>query len=201
MPTGYTAMLTEQENVSFARFALQCARGFGACLLQRDDDFNDLPNPYQKVADYYSRTLKETKELLEHVRTLEGQALIDYVQAKDEQEYLSSLISFGSMVNENARYALMKREVMAWIPPTHEHKELKNFMLQQLEMSTWKNLTAPVRQNSDPETWKKKEIQRLEQEIAYYENQIQEEEARVAGRNKWIRDLYASLNFPLPPES
>lgn len=201
MPTGYTAMLIKQENVSFARFALQCARGFGACLLQRDDDFNDLPDPYQKVANYYSRALKETKELLGHVRTLEGQALINYVQAKDEQRYQSSLNSFESMVNENARYALMKREVMAWIPPTHEHEGLKNFMLQQLETSTWKNLTAPVRQNTDPETWKKEEIQRLEQKIVYYENQIQEEEARVAGRNKWIRDLYTSLNFPLPPES
>ena len=53
MPTGYTADIYEGNDVSFRDFALKCARAFGACIEQRDDDANDKPKLIEKTKDNY----------------------------------------------------------------------------------------------------------------------------------------------------
>jgi hypothetical protein len=45
MPTGYTAMIEEREDVTFREFALTCARAFGACIMQRDNSLAEPPKP------------------------------------------------------------------------------------------------------------------------------------------------------------
>lgn len=43
MPTGYTAIIEERADLSFRDFALRCARGMCACVMQRDDPMDELP--------------------------------------------------------------------------------------------------------------------------------------------------------------
>ena len=43
MPTGYTTDIYNGKDVTFKDFALKCARAFGACIHQREDNIDDLP--------------------------------------------------------------------------------------------------------------------------------------------------------------
>ena len=50
MATGYTMDIYDGKNVSFEDFCLSCARAFGACILQRDDNTSIKPQ-LQKASD------------------------------------------------------------------------------------------------------------------------------------------------------
>lgn len=43
MPSCYTSDIADGKDVSFNDFVLKCARAFGACIEQRDDNANDKP--------------------------------------------------------------------------------------------------------------------------------------------------------------
>lgn len=52
MPTGYTAAITDKD-ISFEQFVWDCARAFGALVLQRDDAIGSPiklpePSPYNR---------------------------------------------------------------------------------------------------------------------------------------------------------
>ena len=61
MPTGYTEDIYNGKDVTFKDFALKCARAFGACVHQREDNIDDPPR--LKIADtsYYEEKLKKAK--------------------------------------------------------------------------------------------------------------------------------------------
>lgn len=40
MPTGYTSIIDDNENVTFKEYALRCARGFGALMHLRDESLD-----------------------------------------------------------------------------------------------------------------------------------------------------------------
>ena len=43
MPTGYTAIIEDKPGLTLREFALRCARGMGACIMQRDDNMDEPP--------------------------------------------------------------------------------------------------------------------------------------------------------------
>ena len=61
MPTGYTEDIYNGKDVTFKDFALKCARAFGACVHQRDDDANDPPKLREPNTGYYEERLKKAK--------------------------------------------------------------------------------------------------------------------------------------------
>ena len=52
MPTGYTAIIEEKPDLTFREFALKCARGMGACIMQRDEGMDSLPR-VDPPSDYH----------------------------------------------------------------------------------------------------------------------------------------------------
>lgn len=198
MSTGYTYKLCEGKQ-SFEDFALQCARAFGACVMQRDDNPNDPPK-LQEPSDHHFIQLEKAREELskwENTSEEEASILAEEDYQKQKKEYLQ-MIQDGKAVR--ARLENMLEKVLAYEPPTEDHKEYKNFMIQQLELTlnhdgdfqyyvdALKNL-----KKQSGEQYKTDRIESAQHNIDYHHKHMKKEYERVDSRNEWIKKLYESL--------
>jgi hypothetical protein len=196
MPTGYTAMI--DGTCTFKKFAMTCARAFGSCITMRDDPFDkEIPEKFEESPYHKDRYKEETTELAR----LEAMSITDAeIQARQEYE---KKVAHNSEHLEKCNtqisyYGQMLKHVYAWNPPTHEHTELKKFMIQQItdsikydDMRQYYEENMPVLQTG--KQWLKSKIAQTKDSIKYHEKNIQKETELTAFRNKWIKDLRDSL--------
>lgn len=193
MPTGYTAPVADGSVTDFRTFALQCARAFGACIMQRDDPMKDPPK-HREPTDYHRKRLAEAQEELPKILDMTNEEATQAATADYEQAQAYYVKYEREAEEEDRRYSEMAAKVDAWEPPTADHDALKAFMLEQLRTSMRGDfrLTAPVLQTGTE--WKAERIQKLERDITYHTKKEAEEQERVAGANAWIDALYESLS-------
>lgn len=193
MPTGYTADIYDGKDISFNDFALKCARAFGACIEQRDDDPNDKPKLIEKTKDnYHIRRLNEAK-----IWKKPTKAEFDAYVQKQTHYYNEQLDKQNKL---KVLYAKMLDKANDWTPPTKEHEGLKKFMIEQLnssiefdckndyyerELNNIKQLTYNqyIKDMRDSNKW----------DIEYHTNELKKNNERVDTRNEWISALYKSL--------
>lgn len=126
MPTGYTAILQEQPDLPFTEFALRCARNFGACIMQRDDDLSSLI-VMDKPVDYYATRVQRTKDRLAWLeRAPEADLMREQEKqiAEHEQRRQKYIDESRSHRRSYERMLAMARE---WSPPTPDHDGLRRF--------------------------------------------------------------------------
>lgn len=201
MPTGYTSFIAD--GISFERFALVCARAFGACVIMRDDPIN-APIPERFEPDrYHSTRVKECIERLQELSVMSEEE----AQASAAQEYEDSVAGYRESINKSrklkSQYTAMLAQVMAWTPPTPDHQGLKDFMIRQIDDSMHGDCSDEYVRHLEQyiadiekltaDEWKAKSIQDLQKSIAYHSKKQEEENARTASRSEWISQLRASL--------
>lgn len=197
MPTGYTAKISD--GVSLRNFILSCARGMGACIMQRDDPASDLPKK-REPTDYHSKRIDEAEALLTEIKSMPD----DTATAKANEEYDRELESIESSIRKNnelkAKYENMLSQVRSWNPPTPEHQGLKNFMVSQITESIsfdcrgsyYIDRANKLKRLSGAE-WKNKEIKRAIYDLNYHQCEHNKEVERCREQNEWIDQLYKSL--------
>jgi hypothetical protein len=127
MPTGYTSDIYENKNVSFENFALQCARAFGACVWQRDEPMTNKPKLQEPDIEYYVKKIAELKKFKKPTKVEFKKYIL---------ENISSLEADVKKSNDMAlRYEQMLRKARAWVPPSKDHENFKQFMIDQLVSS------------------------------------------------------------------
>ena len=140
MPTGLTNPIYEgKEDYTFEKFAMRCARTFGACLDLRDEPLDmeiDLDKHFQP-SDYYKKELerveKAYKDFLDNPPTEEMLSVqYDEEVARQQREYQENVEKCEAV---RQRYSAMLQRVNDWVPPTEEHYGLKDFMIKQLQGS------------------------------------------------------------------
>jgi hypothetical protein len=198
MPSGYTAIIGEKDNVKFQEFALLCARAFGATILMRDDSL-DVPIPEEfQPTDYHSKQLKKANWELDKVKQMTDAQIKRAIlkEFNEEVARITGYIEKDRILAE--KYGRMICDVQAWKPPTDEHKEMKNFMLQQLHESLkfdcglYSETDIPKTMPSIDE-WRKKKIEKIARDITYHTEENQKEIERTNKRNLWIKQLRESL--------
>ena len=194
MPTGYTEDIYEGKDVSFSDFALKCARAFGACIEQRDDDPNDKPKLIEKNNDdsYHIKRINEAKKWKKPTK-VEFDAYV-----KKQIAYYNEKIDKQNKLKDS--YQKMLDKANAWTPPTKEHEGLKKFMIEQLtgsldfdcdndyyqrELNNIKQLTY--------NQYVKNMRASNKRDIEYHTNELKKDNERVDNRNAWISALYESL--------
>lgn len=192
MPTGYTTDIYNGVDVSFKTFALTCARAFGACMHQRDDKPDVLPQLVKPDISYHLEQLKRAKNIKKPTKK-------EYEQYKKEkiEMYKLNIEKNTSMVQ---RYEKMLEQVKKWEPPTSEHVGLKNFMIQQLESSisfdgSFDYYRDKVNE-SEQLTYNQYVIEVMDNKkrsIKYHKDGIEKEKQRAKQANDWIKKLYKSL--------
>jgi hypothetical protein len=193
MPTGYTADVVDGKLTDFKQFVMTCARAFGACIEMRDDSM-DKPIPEEFTPNtYFKKELEEARKRLIDLKHMTFKQLSDATISS----YLKALEDYNTRkaryLEEQARLDAMQREVEAWTPPSKDHKELKNFMLEQLKISK-----IPIDYLKAPKllsvsAWVREQTESLTRDINYYSNEWKNEQRRARERTNWIQQLRESL--------
>ena len=192
MPTGYTSSIYDNKDVSFKDFALNCARAFGACVHQRDDNVTDKPKLRELDIQHHLNELEEAKN--QKIPTE-----IEF-EAYKKQKLDEAHADMKKNVELRERYEKMLENAKNWNPPTPEHAGLKKFMIEQLESSLKFDCNEKYREN-DINTLEVMEysdyVKQLKKDnkwsIEYHTEAIEKEKKSVETVNKWITALYENL--------
>jgi hypothetical protein len=190
MPTGYTAVLDEKEEVSLKEFVYICSHAF-----IYDSSGIDLPKE-SEYSDHYTQKIKEILDELERIDHLSNS------EAKDEEikerekreEEIKKYISDKKYLRR--KYESMLHKVNAWIPPSNEHNGLKKFMMEQLNKSIEFDCDyshyKPLQIISGKD-WLIKKRTDLQKSLKYYSESSMRESEVITQRNNWIRRLRESF--------
>lgn len=194
MPTGYTDSI--KDGISFEQFAWNCARAFGALIMMRDEPAG-APIPEFEPSDYSAGELKKAQARLADLKAMTPQqaelrCLAEYdAQCKQVAEWNKSKAEL------RRKYETMLEKVRAWNPPTPDHAGLKEFMEEQIVSSIKFDCSEfPAPELVRGKFWLEHRIQKAQDDIAYHAKSYAEEVERTNGRNKWVRDLNASIPMP-----
>jgi hypothetical protein len=196
MPSGYTCGVNDGTVTDLNAFVLICAKAFGACIMQRNDPASD-PSKVQPKDTYHQKALVTAQENLAKLKKMTIAQANKKAAEEHEKAVQDGVKSKIDNMKVEARYQAMIAKVTAWIPPTPDHQNLKDFMLKQLDESiNWdvledKYFKAPALKTGAE--WLADQMMHEEHNIKYHtENQVADDE-RTNSRNKWITDLYTSL--------
>ena len=204
MPTGYTAGIIDGEITTFEQFATQCTRAFGATIHMRD---NPMDSPYEPrtPSEYYVNSLQSQREKLEEMKTMTDEAIVQYFETllNDNLEYHEKKLSENKSNLEKLNIIL--ESAKSWVPPTEDHVGLREFMIDQLEMtikgdgdlSYHEELIMKIKEEMeegiDPKVYREKRIKEIEERISYYEIEIQSEMERCKKSNDWMEKFFESI--------
>ncbi len=196
MPTGYTAAIGK--GITFPQFAMSCARSFGPCITMRDDPA-DIPIPEEfKPSDWDLKELKKAEVNLGKLEDMTEAEAAEFAKTEYQQQSESRAREIKENRDLMAKYRDMLEKVRQWQPPTPEHVEFKNFMVQQIETVIRFDgreeyyIEHPVALLSG-EDWLSKEKAKAAWDIKYHSKENQAEIERVAFSNAWIKSLRESL--------
>lgn len=193
MPTGYTSLIYENKNVSFKDFVLICARAFGPCIHQRDEDMRDKPKLYEPSIQYHLNAIRDAKKRSKPSKT----AFKAYKKNKIKEytQYIQEKIQLKE------RYQVILEQVKMWNPPTPDHEGLKTFMINQLNSSIEFDCTIHSTErdldnykNMTYEDYVEEMKTDLDWSIKYHTEEIEKEKINAERANKWILALYDNLN-------
>lgn len=200
MPTGYTAPIYEgEENFTFKKFAMRCARNFGALIEMRGEPLDaeiDFDKCFQP-SDYYKKALerveKEYQEFLDNPPTAEELGKKYDEKVNNDLKRYHERIEKGNALQ--VRYDAMLEQVKAWEPPTEEHNNLKEFMISQLQKSMDYDCIVYSPYTDDREEYIKYHMSPdpLLKEIAYYKESYEKEVELCNNRKQWVMQLMESL--------
>lgn len=192
MPTGYTSPVVDGKITEFKDFALSCARAFGALVEMRDAPM-DAPIPDKLTqSTFYTDALAKARDRLGELTSM-GAAEAESEAAK----WYRQAVKYADEANarddeERARLDAMAAQVRAWTPPSPDHREMKKFMLEQLDISQNTYRSPPPVKRSGPD-WLKAEIADAKRDVERYADERMKEMERHRDRSEWIRALRASL--------
>jgi hypothetical protein len=191
MPTGYTANI--KDGITFRQYALQCARAFGACIMQRDDDSGDPPK-VPELSTYHADELKKAEARLLELQGITPEQAAVLCETDNATALRNHDFSEAERTVLRESYEAMLSNVRAWIPPSSEHKGYREFMESQIvESISFDCQASPAPTPLTPEAWLKDRIERAEWSVDYPTKESAKEIERHEERKRWIEQLYASL--------
>lgn len=203
MPTGYTSILCDKDDVTFNEFVWRCARGMGALIMLRDDHLGAaLPEKLPTTDDYHVHRLAEARTKLGELKNMsraDAQERAAQAYAKDVQDKERHIIAVTAV---RARLDAMRAQVVAWSPPGTDHNGLKDFMLQQLDETIRfdgrvSDYFLNIKERTGEE-WLQCSIEHAKRDIDYHTRELAASQVRDADRQKWVDDLRQSVPYVRP---
>lgn len=204
MPTGYTAGIIDGEITTFEQFATQCTRAFGATIHMRD---NPLDSPYEPrtPSEYYVNSLQSQREKLEETKTMTDEAIVQDFEnlLKDSLEYHERELE-KTKVNLGRLNSIME-SAKSWVPPTEDHEGVRDYMIDQLEITIKADgdpsyhvnkivqAKKELEEGIDPKVYREEKIKEIEDRISYYEGEVQKELERCKQSNDWMDKFLESI--------
>ena len=200
MPTGYTEIINDKPDLTLKEFVLRCATAFGYCIHQRDDAIRVVRKA--EVDSYYIERRDTAQKQLEEFLSIPKDKMIKKLEKeikKINADEKTRLKTRGNEMRQMKRnYDTMLKKVKKWNPPTIEHVNLKNFMIQQIEMSIsydihdYSSLYSDIITES-PEEYYETRLRELNDEYQRVKSKYEAELRKVEESNRWIDQLHKSL--------
>lgn len=195
MPTGYTADVESGKTTELNDFVLHCARAFGALVSLRDDFDAPIPEKIEPDTAYYDKRIGESLYQLSQLQAYTPEQ-VEYQAERAHEEAVSRWKEQDERrLVRRARYQEMLEKVLAWQPPTEEHRELHKFMISQLRDSIRHDCDyeSPRPERIEPGKWLQEAIEDAGRALAYSARSRYEEIERAKGRTEWVQQLLSSL--------
>jgi hypothetical protein len=204
MPTGYTAGIIDGKITTFEQFATQCSRAFGATIHMRD---NPLDSPYEPrtPSEYYVNSLQSQREKLEEMKTMTDEAIV-----QDFENLLNDSLKYHERELEKTKVNLgrlnsIMESAKSWVPPTEDHEGVRDYMIDQLEITIKADgdpsyhvnkivqAKKELEEGIDPKVYREEKIKEIEDRISYYEGEVQKELERCKQSNDWMDNFLESI--------
>jgi hypothetical protein len=194
--------LYEGEPQTFADFAMECARAFGALATMRDDPTEaEVPDVFEP-SPYYEENVTKAEARL---RELEGWTLDQWREFETSRVAEETELHRKHSVEEGerrVRYEAMLAQAQAWVPPTDEHDGLREFMVDQIKSS----IEFDCGDGSYPDPFERPvgvvrdtEIMHAKATLLRARGSRDDEIERCRTRTEWVRALRVSLDSSLTP--
>ena len=203
MPTGYTAGIEDGRITTGKDFLRLCTRAFGVAIDLKDEPLS-VPTPTKFEPDtYYKKRLEEEKTNLEKYKRMSFEdAKAEMIRSYADRVDMYRRMAEGS-IERNKKYAKVRAEVEAWVPPTEKHLNLKKFALEQIDMcidkqeniDEWLQQANEKIDDSDEavENFIIKQIEYCCKSVKRAEENWKAELERVADKNSWMEEFLGSL--------
>lgn len=185
-----------ESDQTFREFALSCARAFGACVELREEPIHgDIPEFRPSLRSL--QKAEEAKSERQRLLDMSDEDRIKFGQAKKEEEIASAEKYLAKELVQNLRLSLMRDHVLAWKAPSSEHTGLRDFMLDQLKISAnsleYSEKIIREAKASFARDYYDRALKGADRDIEYHEKAQIEENQRTFKRNRWVKELKASL--------
>ena len=203
MPTGYTAGILDGRINTFEEFAKACAKAFGGMSHMRHSETTDEYIP-DKINDYYTDSIdKCNRKLVELANKsnedLENEALVEY---NDDKEH--NLKQIVRVNNDREKLTKFLQSAKDYIPPTEDHEDIKNFMIQQLtdtivsDCNTEYHDQQLIRNHQlikdlPNRNLRLEKLEVINTSLGYNIKRFKDETTRIDENNEWVRVLFKSI--------
>lgn len=157
----------------------------------------DSPVPTEfKPSSYHTEQLEKAEADVARIKAWDDTEADRQAQLAFERATHEYQESQARELAMRERYETMLAKVQAWTPPTQEHRELKNFMVKQLEKSIDFdcNTTYPeVPERLSGAAYKEQQLHSARWQVSYHTEHGEEEIKRAKERTDWVRALRQSL--------
>jgi len=200
MPTGYTHNI--KDGITFRKFALNCARNFGAAIALRDEDSSVgvTPENVKFGSDYDKKALAAAKSAESKFRKLTRAQKNKLFKAETNRILDNCRRTDASSKAQKQSYLSMLEKVKSWTPPTRDHENMKDFMVSQINESIDCDCDTKYNDARIIEIvtrtyaeWLKSKKDELISNIQFYQEHLDKAIARDNERSNWVKDLLDSL--------
>lgn len=196
MPTGYTNKI--KDGMTFNEFVMGCARAFGACIDMRDESANaQIPERFEP-SNYHKLKLDEATSKLARLEALDDIEVAVMAQKEFEAAIIANDNYIATQIALQEKYESMLSRVRDWVPPTPDHKKLKEFMIEQIETSIKYDCNAGLYERNKPKQktikqWRDEQLAMAKRDIDYHTKEYKKEIEHTESRNNWLKELRNSL--------
>lgn len=203
MPTGYTSFIENGTITNYKDFLKLCTRNFGIAIEMRDEPLS-VPTPISfEPNNYYKEQYDKALANLEQAKNLTFEEVREEM-IKENKEIVKNYKNYIKKENEkDKKYEKIRLDIENWIPPTLEHKSLKTFALQQINISLSNKgfisyLLEIINKELDVsdtavEEYRQKRINLCAEDADRRFKDLQAEFKRTEEKNAWMAALLESL--------
>jgi hypothetical protein len=203
MPTGYTAGILDGEIKTFQQFAKLCVRNFGATIHMRDEPMDKEYEP-RTPSEYYVKQLQKARTKLSQANGLTDAELISNREKELLENRDYNLKTLEKIKEQREVLDKFLKEAKDYQPPTEDHVNFKNFLVQQLTETIKFDCSTSYHDNSlqeiaeelsnlSADAIRKSLREAAEKDMAYYEKEYKQEVENCNRSNKWVSEILASL--------
>ncbi len=194
-----TTLFTDkiEGGCTFKEFAIACIGNFF-----RDPELNEDGTVKDFVVDtHHLEGLEEAKKNLAIAKAMTILEATEQAQKQfdEEQERLEKVLAEKG--NLSVKYLTLLQQVGAYIPPSKDHDNFKNYMIGQIQIGVEQGLClerhaerlAEMVKPQTGEEYKTMMIDIYADEAEYHSKQYEEEKKLVEASNRWLKLAYDSL--------